>query len=119
MANDGKTESGWVRVMCDHFAEGIWDAEGCPMSPEDLPVPPDLHVRLRAWQDVFERFIDRMPVEELESFGAEGLEIARAIKAHLPGWTVIYHDERRYPSDDADIAEIEAQRSHFEYEVSP
>jgi hypothetical protein len=118
MASDGKTESGWVRVMCDHMADGVWSRNGA-MDADDLPVPAPLVARIRAWQLSFEHLPDEIPPERFEAFCVEGLDIARSIKSHLPDWTVIYHDPRRYPPEDADPGEIETHRKIFEYEVLP
>ena len=112
---------GWVRVMCDYCADGIWHREGHALDPTDLPVSDGIRLRLRAWQDMFESWPDTPAPAYTEAFCVEGLEIARAIKAELPDWTVIYHDPRFYPDRMSGALptgeEIEAARPMLEYEV--
>ncbi|MDO6965228.1 hypothetical protein [Rhizobium alvei] len=88
----------WVRIMADHAAHGVWDDEGLPGYPEDLAIPQDLVDRIGAWQEWFDRdSTDYLPENRLDlpAFSKEGLEIAKAVKAALPDWTVIYFDDAR------------------------
>jgi hypothetical protein len=77
--------------MADYGAAGVWDHDGDPIDPARLPLSPRLRARLARWcarfQASFEGEID------LEAFAAEGRAIARAVKAELPGWSVVYFDE--------------------------
>ena len=107
----------WVRVMCDYCAEGLWDDEGAPLSPDVLPLSDGLKRQILSWQDDFERLSDDTETE-FQDFCVKGLQIATRIKGELPDWTVIYHDPRRYPKPSPKTAaEIEAVRSQFEYEI--
>jgi hypothetical protein len=67
-----------------------------------------LRARLARWtarfQKSFETEID------LDAFAAEGRAIARAVKAELPGWSVVYFDE-------ADAARAKYQGTPEEFEV--
>lgn len=87
----------WVRVMCDYGAGGLWVKSGEAIWPIDLPVSNETRDRLAKWQDWFEECPpDGRPSQfDVVAFSAEGLAIAKAIKAELPHWTVIYHDESR------------------------
>lgn len=86
----------WVRVMCDFCADGVWNIRGASCPVEDLPVPAALRARITNWQKRYDEECDppENPIGfDVEDFNAEGLMIARAVKAELPDWTVIYHDE--------------------------
>lgn len=90
----------WVRVMADFSAAGLWNRNGAAVGAEELPVPDDITARLCAWQEWYERDCqDYLPIMERErhldqpAFTEEGRQIAKAIKAALPGWTVVYFDE--------------------------
>ena len=96
----------WVRVMPDIFADGVWDVSGCSRACDELPIPETLVARTRAWQQWYDdedRKIEAPAGPEdstdwdIAGFGAEGLAIARAMKAALPeDWTVVYHDISRW-----------------------
>ncbi|AOW47946.1 hypothetical protein A4S02_13990 (plasmid) [Acetobacter ascendens] len=113
---DDFTKTKWVRVMGEYSCEGIWERNGCPADPDELPITDTLRQRLLAWADRYNDY-DFPPNEEsppfdLEAFSEEGLTIARAIKAELPEWTVIYFDEF--------LCDYKARfqpRSEYEYEV--
>jgi hypothetical protein len=86
-----------VRIMCDWCADGVWSVPGYP--PEsfaDFRVSPELWARIQAWQNWYHQqnpSLDIDPDFDLDGFTAEGLLIARAVKAELPDWTIVYHDE--------------------------
>jgi len=118
----------WVRVMADYSSEGLWHKDGCAAAAEDLPVSEALSARLRAWCDLYEESTEYLPVDhpdrkpfDVAAFAAEGREIAKAIKAELPDWTVIYLDEAEL---EAVIAEGSPRdgapeyRQRFEREIS-
>lgn len=111
-------ESGWVRVMADYSSDGLWSRDGAMMSRADLSVGGvvrDRHAAWCLWYAESEFFLGpehRTAAFDLEAFAAEGLEIARAIKAELPGWTVVYHDEAAAQRSGSD-----APRRAYEYEV--
>ena len=111
-------ETGWVRVMTDYSSDGLWRRDGLMMSRADLPVSDALRERYVAWCRRYEGSQFYMPVEErtaefdVEAFAAEGLEIARAVKAELPDWTVVYYDEAA-----AQWAGRDAPRWAIEYAV--
>jgi len=99
----------WVRIMCDVCADGVWDIEGASAGADDLPITLDLLSRLWAWQAWYDRDYDEEDHSfDREAFAAEGLATARAVKAELPDWTVIYFDERRLGGQ---------PRSAFEHEI--
>lgn len=113
----------WVRIMADYGAEGIWDKRGFSREPESIPLSCELSTRVYAWQDWYDRqCTDYLPENQLDvvAFAAEGLAIARAVKAALPDWTIIYFDEAR-------LAEARRERTgqpfasedraRFEYEI--
>jgi hypothetical protein len=125
---DERRESGlaadkWVRIMCDFSADGVWARTGGAAMPEDLPVSVGLHKRIRAWQDWYERharpdpeFSSAPPGFGIDAFSSEGLAIAKAVKAELPDWTVVYHDEARAEPQYREPY-VELPRSCYEYEV--
>ncbi|MBP2303439.1 hypothetical protein [Azospirillum picis] len=103
--------------MADFSSEGLWDRDGIMMDREDLPISPELSARHLAWCDRYE-FNDlyegkATPSFDLPGFAAEGLAIAKAIKAELPDWTVIYFDEAK-----AYRTVKTVPRSEVEYEVT-
>lgn len=110
--------------MCDFFAEGVWDIKGRGCSAEELPISADLLARLRSWQAHYDEWYpspadepgEYPPFDDL-AFSREGLEIAKAVKAELPDWTVVYFDEKRF--DEVAFERLERDRGYFEYEVRP
>jgi hypothetical protein len=105
--NDGNSliEHRWVKVICDYCAWGVWDRDGLPREASELPIEPALVERIEAWQALYETLPVEMRVTDWSQgarFLAEGLAIARAVKAALPDWTVIYVDEAAL---DAAVAE--------------
>lgn len=102
----------WVRIMAVHGSEGVWQMDGTEGMLDDLPVPEALAARLDAWQRVYDDHDDLdedAPGLDVAGFAAEGLGIARAVKAALPDWTVVYHDEA--------AAAAGARREEVEYEI--
>ena len=89
--------SRWIRIMADYWADGVWDVDGCACAADELPISAELVARLRAWQAGYDASDALEPAHELDAgaFGAEGLAIARAVKAELTDWTVVYFDEAR------------------------
>ena len=105
----------WVRIMCDFGAEPIWDRQGAPAYLYELPVSEELRQRLANWQATFESEGDTPHPPgsiSVAAFSAEGIAIARAVKAALPDWTVVYFDEEK-----AAPSPVDRPRSYFEYEV--
>jgi hypothetical protein len=105
----------WVRIMADYAADGVWDKTGAGCCADELPIEPTLVERLRAWQAWFDDLSDdneRNPDWDAAAFAREGLAIARAVKAALPDWTVIYFDEAALAA-----ASRGAPHSIFQYEI--
>ena len=95
-------EDRWVRIMCDVLSDGVWYKDGSEGWAEGLPISRELIARIRQWQATYDVLHDRsfdagkyLPEPGFIPFAAEGLEIAKAIKAALPDWTVLYSDARR------------------------
>lgn len=106
----------WVRIMCDYCAEGIWDRTGAAGSVDELDLPEDLKDRIIQWQDWHDQHDphEDPPVDiDWVAFSAEGLAIARAVKAVLPAWTVMYFDAYKAFYDPAGTDD----RAFFEYEI--
>ncbi len=87
----------WVRVMAGHCCDGVWHRDGSDGCASALPIRPALRERLIAWADRYNACGDHLPPErqaafDLEEFSADGLKITRAIRAELPGWTIVYFD---------------------------
>jgi hypothetical protein len=118
MAADASfSEARWARVMPKHSSDGIWHQDGCAGSVDELPISEGLRAGLLAWADRYDEFEDHLPEAErrpfdVQLYATEGLAIARAIKAALPEWTVIYFDISR-----CRWADREQPREEFEYEV--
>ena len=88
----------WVRLMAVFGSEGVWQMDGTEGALDDLPVPLPLRDRIDAWQAAYDEHDDMdedAPALDVARFAAEGLAIARALKAALPDWTVVYHDEAK------------------------
>lgn len=110
----------WVRVMCDFSAEGLWARDGASIGTDTLPISRKIKQRLLEWQEWFERDYEvylppsqRTTTFDVIAFSKEGLEIAKAIKAELPDWAVVYFDEEK-----SDAGNRNSDRSSFEYEVA-
>lgn len=109
----------WVRIMCDVSADGVWDLEGRACDSDDLPIAPDLIERIRCWQEHYEAIENSLEDGRdgnWQAFSAEGFAIARAVKAALPDWTVIYFDEASactVPFDDR-----RRRITEYEYEIT-
>jgi hypothetical protein len=104
----------WVRILADSWTHGVWTRDGGPADPNDLPIPQELIDRIRRWQAWYDRDENDWGVfkGDIEAFSDEGREIARAVKAALPDWTVAYFDEAASES-----ASDDTPRTVFEYEV--
>jgi hypothetical protein len=110
----------WVRIMCDYCADGLWSKRGGACDLADLPVSAELLARIALWQAWFEKCpSDGRGWPDIEAFSAEGESIARAVKAELPDWTVIYHDEAKAEALLRQGRESyqRAPRQVFEYEI--
>jgi hypothetical protein len=104
----------WVRILVDSCAQGVWEKGGGAPPVADLPVSAGLIQRIRDWQAWYDRDEDKWGVfrGDVAALSAAGLEIARAVKAELPDWTVVYFDMAA-----AEGAEKDGPRSAFEYAV--
>ena len=78
-------------MMADYGTAGVWDHDGAPLDSAKLPLSPRLRARLARWCDRFQASLDREI--DLEAFATEGRAIARAVKAELPDWSIVYFDE--------------------------
>ena len=77
--------------MADYGSAGVWDHDGTPLDPAKLPLSPKLRARLAR---LCARFQQSFEIEiDLDAFAAEGRAIARAAKAELPTWSIVYFDE--------------------------
>jgi hypothetical protein len=80
-----------LHLMADYGSAGVWDHDGTPLDPASLPLSPKLRARLARWCVRFQQSFDTEI--DLEAFAAEGRAIARAVKAELPDWSIVYFDE--------------------------
>lgn len=106
----------WVRLMAEYASDGVWESDGCPGDTEELPISEALRADILAWVDWYERdcddgLPDPRPFPR-EQFAAHGLTLARRLKAELPDWTVVYHDEQKATTRPRGV-----DRSWFEYEI--
>lgn len=110
-------EACWVRIMCDYCADPVWARGGGNCDLESLPVSPGLIDRLRAWARLYKGKSSSTGVlnwRHRRQFSEEGLAIAEAVKAELPDWTVVYHDEEMCEET---VWTDGTPRSVFEYEI--
>jgi hypothetical protein len=91
-----------VHLMADYGSTGVWDHDRAPLDPAGLPLSTKLQARLARWTARGE--ID------LNAFAAAGRAIARAVKAELPDWSIVYFDE-------AAAAQENYRGARSEYEV--
>jgi hypothetical protein len=76
-----------LRVMAEYDSSGIWAAEPVGLFRHGmvgharLGLPPELASRFDAWIESYWRRLDGSL--DLESFNAEGLELAQALKRHV------------------------------------
>lgn len=89
-------ENHHVRLCACQTGGPLWDRDGEIRPVESLPVSPILAGRIRDWGERYRREDDRPGVAfDIADFTTQGRGIARAIKAELPAWTVVYSDEAR------------------------
>ena len=77
--------------MADYGSAGPWDHDGAPLNPSRPPLSPKLRERLARWCVRFQRSFEHEI--DLDAFAAEGHAIARAVKAELPDWSIVYFDD--------------------------
>lgn len=90
---------GKIRIVADYCARGFQVRDrGGQTGP--APLSEALTRRLADWNARYEDRCHPLDYEDITgssfdfvAFSAEGLEIARAVKRELPGWTVTYWDE--------------------------
>jgi hypothetical protein len=80
-----------LHLMADHGSAGVWDHDGTPLDPAKLPLNPKLRGRLARWSARFQKSFETEI--DLDAFAAEGRATARAVKAELPAWSIVYFDE--------------------------
>ena len=91
----------YVRLMLDHSSGGVWQIDGVGSDPEALPIPRALSVRILAWQADYDKWEaahnassgdppECQPYFPFDHFDSEGAVIATALRAALPGWTVVH-----------------------------
>ncbi|MCJ8353227.1 hypothetical protein [Novacetimonas hansenii] len=106
----------WVRIMGEYGCEGVWHRDGCATCADELPISEGLRAQLLSWAKRYDDYDfppeKDSPPFDMAAFAQDGLEIARAIKAELPEWTVIYFDESK-----ADYKNRLQPREQYEYEV--
>jgi hypothetical protein len=80
-----------LHLMADYGSAGVCDHDGNPLDPSKLPLSDKLRARLARWCARFEKSFETEI--DLDAFAPEGRAIARAVKAELPDWSIIYFDE--------------------------
>ncbi|GAB6968149.1 hypothetical protein JCM25156A_21860 [Komagataeibacter kakiaceti JCM 25156] len=110
----------WVRIMGVYGDESVlWDRKGVGRCLDELPIIPQLRDHLARWGKSYrerdeyseEEWLHLEPPFDIERYAAEGLVLARAVKAALPDWTVIYFDVSKVDYKNS------LPRHVFEYEV--
>ena len=91
----------FVALRLDHASGCVWYHDGSSGEPASLPLDPALVARIERWTESY--FVwDRdnnpagpvpecLPNFPFETFDREGEAIAAAVRAALPGWTVVHH----------------------------
>lgn len=93
------SDAHWLRLWLDLNGTGLWRDDGMTASPEDVPISTALAERIQRWQDDYDRW-DRTnndggsppecaPGFPFDHFDREGAAIGEAMRAELPGWTII------------------------------
>jgi hypothetical protein len=89
-----------VRIVADYCSRGYQLVDDDARAAGDLPISETLLNRLSGWNDRYEDNCHPSDYEDVcgmrfdfVAFAKEGLEIAKAVKRELPGWTVTYWDE--------------------------
>jgi len=89
-----------VRIVADYCSNGYQLLDGDARAEGELRISDGLRSRLSDWNDRYEDNCHPRDYEDVTgmkfdfvAFAKEGLEIARAVKRELPGWTVVYWDE--------------------------
>ena len=80
-----------LHLMADYGSAGVWDHDGNPLDPPGCHSGDKLRARLARWCARFERSFEGEI--DLDAFATEGRAIARAVKAELPDWSIVYFDE--------------------------
>jgi hypothetical protein len=110
----------WIRLMADHSSTGIWLRDGTMAEPDELPMSSHLRARIETWSGWYESnqsYLfphERTIAFDYKSYSLEGLAIARAIKAELPDWTVVYFEEAACEETRDSPSRV---RETFEYEI--
>lgn len=99
-----------LHLMADYGSAGVWDYDGNPLDPARLPLSEKLRARLARWTARFEKSFEGEI--DLEAFAAEGRAIARAVKAELPTWSIVYFDEA-----EAAQANYQGARTTYDTEI--
>lgn len=105
--------------MVDWSSDGFWAFDGCMLDHQMVPISTALLARHIAWCEQYENSglageDSDAVLFDFESFSNEGREIAKAIKAELPDWTVFYHDENAHYID---LSRSDRDRTTFQYEI--
>ncbi len=89
-----------VRIVADYCSRGYQLLDDDARAQGEFPVSAALLARLTSWNDRYEDKCQPADYEDISgmkfdfvAFAKEGLEIAKAVKRELPGWTVVYWDE--------------------------
>ncbi len=89
-----------VRIVADYCSTGYQLLDDNARAEGELRISDTLRSRLTDWNDRYEDNCHPRDYEDITgttfdfvAFAKEGLEIARAVKRELPGWTVVYWDE--------------------------
>jgi len=116
----------WVLVMGEYSSEGIWEKDGCEGAVENLPVSKNLQQRLYNWNlkyDTIQWAYDEPEVAPDEppdwrEFSAQGLALAKEVKAALPDWTVMYSDEEKYVVSKSNGMTEKMAAKYYRYEIT-
>lgn len=104
----------WICVYANARGEGAWDLwSRTPVHLATLPISGPLRDQLRRWNGT------PLPTDTaaLEAFAAEGLAIAKALKAELPAYLVNYYDEAAAARNTEDDCPRDDHPDPWDYEI--
>ena len=103
----------WIQLRLTCGTQGLGRKDGSAIDPAALPISDELRERLAAWcVRLFDALTDdtttnmaRTPAGRerawtlIDALDKDGFNVARALKAELPDWTVYYYDAAKVAAE--------------------